>query len=164
MSEVTQGALISGLSFLTGAIITLIGSLVLEKRRELASYRVNLYAKRLAVHQQAFEWTQKLAAIMSKDPSQDGDARVMELNRQSLAVRDWWNSNALYLDAVSSGELAHLLPLCQDWAERKANTEEVSQRIDRTLNAIVKGIGLKHIDTTHIGDDLRRRREELDVR
>ncbi len=164
MSEFVQGALVAGGFALAGAFVTQMFSLLLERRREDATYRVNLYDKRLAVHQQGFEWTQKIGGLAFVVDAGRDASTIEEFGREVTLFRDWWNANALYLDPLSLRELALLLPLCAAWVRGDADKAAVSRQIEAAQGAIIRGIGLKHIDFARIRDELRKTREELDAR
>jgi hypothetical protein len=148
MTGTVQGALIAGIAVLAGAFLTQIGNLLLEKRRELASYRLNLYDKRLAVHQQAFEWIHKLNVDLNyAKPGQVDADETKQLFTTTRAARDWWNANALYLDPESKSQLVYFFNLCFEWARGGSKASEVFRQLSVAEKAVLKGIGMKHLDT-----------------
>jgi hypothetical protein len=148
MSETVQGALIAGIAGLTGILVTHVANLLLEKRRELASYRLNLYDKRLAVHQQAFEWIHKLNVELNyAKPGQVDADETKQLVTTTRAARDWWNANALYLDPESNSQLVYFFNLCFEWARGGTKASEVFRQLTVAEKAVLKGIGMKHLDT-----------------
>jgi hypothetical protein len=164
MSEFVQGALVAGGLTLAGVLLAQLTNVLLERRGEEASYRVTLYDKRLAVHQQAFGWAQRLGRMVflasSEPPTRDQAEQVDHELRQLCA---WLDANCLYLDPVSGRQMAHLLLVCRKWAEAGTSRQEVSKQVEAAETAVVKGIGLKHIDFKDIGADLRSISERPDV-
>jgi len=148
VNDVVLGALIGASSATGGAVIAQVGGFVLEKRRELASYRVNLYAKRLEVHQQAFEWTHRLNVDLNESKPGVLDApETQRLNDTARSARAWWNGNALYLDPVSQSEFVYFLNLCFAYARDQLGPQEhIWKQMRVTQNVIVAGIGMKHIE------------------
>jgi len=146
MSEFVQGALVAGGFTLAGVLLTQLTNLFLEKRREEASYRVNLYDRRLAVHQQAFEWIHKLNVDLNyARPGELDAAETKQLMETTRAARDWWNANALYLDPVSRSELVYFFNLCFAHGQGRPKTP-VWEQMNKALEAVEKGIGMKHIE------------------
>jgi hypothetical protein len=153
MSEFVQGALVAGGFALAGAFATQIFNLFLERRREDASYRINLYDRRLAVHQQAFEWIHKLNVDLNyAKPGQLDAAETEQLTDTTRAARDWWNASALYLDPVSRAKLVEFLNYCFEYGRddrRKGGTgANIWRLMSETLRAVEEGIGMKHIEGT----------------
>jgi len=157
VSEVVQGALIGVLAALGGAVISQLGALILEKRRELATYRVNLYAKRLEVHQEAYrrlfvliEW---LRATMKEPPDGGRTFIHQRLAFESGEARRWWDGNCLYLDDSSRALVVWFIEI----ALAVANQEELPEGTDPmkvyrdALGAIQEGIGMKHIEERKVG-------------
>jgi len=146
MSDFVQGALVAGGFTLVGVFLTQLTNLLLEKRREEVSYRVNLYDKRLAVHQQAFEWIHKLNVDLNyAKPGQLDAPETNQLVETTRAARDWWNANALYLDPVSRSELVYFFNLCFAYGQDRPKTP-VWEQMNRAEKAVMKGIGMKHIE------------------
>jgi hypothetical protein len=154
MNDVVQGALIGASSALGGVLISQMGSLVIERRRELASYRVNLYAKRLEVHQEAFGLVQRLGAMADYVSFKANDGVKSDLVREVEGAQKWWSGNCLYLDAASNREIAIVMGLCFRLATG-ALSEVPSERIDHALGVVAAGVGSKHIDIVESQNELR---------
>jgi hypothetical protein len=154
MNDVVQGALIGASSALGGALIVQLGSFVIEKRRELASYRVNLYAKRLGVHQKAFDFVAKLGALADYvSNNADGSAKS-DLFREVEGARKWWSARCLYLDAASNREFVIVVSLCNRLATGVL-TRVPAERIDNALEVLAAGVGSKHIGIEESQNELR---------
>jgi hypothetical protein len=111
-----------------------------QKRSEEENYRLKLYDKRLAVHQQAFEWIQRLSVGLNDAKPGHLDApETKQLIETALAAVDWWNGNALYLDPVSRSELPHFFGLCRAYAHGHTKTPPVWQQRDKALQAVTRG-------------------------
>jgi hypothetical protein len=117
-----------------------------QKRSEEENYRLKLYDKRLAVHQQAFEWIHKLNVDLNyAKPGQLDAPETNQLVETTRAARDWWNANALYLDPVSKSELVYFFNLCFAYGQDRPKTP-VWEQMNRAEKAVMKGIGMKHIE------------------
>jgi hypothetical protein len=163
LTEVTQVALITGGFTLAGIVATQAFHVVTQRREQEERYRLALYDKRLAVHQQAFEWTQKLGrTVFLADAGAPSAREIEQLDQKVRNFCDWYNANNLYLDPVSMHELVRLLTLCREWASGDSTKEAVSKQVEGAQRAIVKGIGLKHIDFEGIAADLRTIRGDPD--
>lgn len=133
-------ALVGAGAALGGVIVSQVVNLIVEQRREIANYRVNLYAKRLEAHQQAFEWMHRLNFELNR-------AQMEDLAAATSNARDWWNANALYLDPQSKSELVYFLNLCFGYAQGNLGPEEnIWRQMNQTEKAIVRGIGMKHLE------------------
>ena len=140
-------ALIGVGAALAGVVITQLANVLVEKRRELASYRVNLYAKRLEVHQRAFGWTYKLDVDLNASNPEVNASEAQQLTETTRSAREWWEGNALYLDPKSKAEFVYFLNLCLGYARDQLSPEEnIWKQMRATQNAIVAGIGMKHIE------------------
>ena len=152
MNDVVQGALIAALSALGGVLITQIGNVVIEKRRELASYRVNLYAKRLEVHQEAYRWLltliEWLRSTMEQPPDEIPRLFHQRLDYESKEARKWWDANCLYLDDSSRALVVRFIEIARAIADQEDLPEGTDPiRVYRdVLGAIQTGIGMKHIE------------------
>jgi len=124
-----------------------------QTRSQEESYRLKLYDKRLAVHQQAFEWIHKLNVDLNHaKPGQFEAAETKHLIDTTRAARDWWNGNALYLDPLSRSEIVYFFNLCFSYAQDRPNTP-VWQQMNKALEAITRGIGMKHIEVREAPED-----------
>lgn len=150
MSEFVEGALVAGGFTLAGVFLTQVTNLLLEKRREEATYRVNLYDRRLAVHQQAFEWLMKLVEPLKKTWSEEseGEGRK-ELATLCKQADEWWNGNCLYLDPYSRDKMLTFITdagLYAKWPSHEPPEGSVTKLYADAWLAVQEGIGVKHID------------------
>jgi len=146
MSETVAVALISASSALGGVLITQLFHWLMQRREQDERYRLALYDKRLAVHQQAFEWIHKLNVDLNfAKPGQFDAAETKQLVETTRAARDWWNGNALYLDPLSRSELVYFFNLCFSYAQDRPKTP-VWEQMNKALEAVTRGIGMKHIE------------------
>jgi hypothetical protein len=150
MSGFVQGALVAGGLTLAGVLLTQVTNLLLEKRREEASYRVNLYDRRLAVHQQAFGWLMKLVEPLKKtwDKASESEGR-RQLATLCDDADEWWNANCLYLDPWSRDKMLTFIFEARLWANdpsHKPAEGSVAKLYRDAWFAVQKGIGMKHID------------------
>jgi len=148
MSEFVQGALVAGSFALASAFATQMFSLLLEKRREDASYRVNLYDRRLAVHQQGYKWLMDLIEPLRgamRTPA--GDHEKRQLTELGLAARDWWDANCLYLDPASRVKLVDFIEDARSVGEGSLpDGVDPIKRYRDALRAVEEGIGMKHVE------------------
>ncbi len=150
MSEAAQGALIGGGFVFAVSVANLVYNHLARGRERDEGYRLALYDKRLAVHQQAFEWLMKAGERLKRAQRQD----AKQEDRDELAdvcerADQWWNANCLYLDPISWGRMLTFIFETRLWA--KDPTHEPPEGHPRKLHreavsAVKEGIGLKHID------------------
>ena len=152
MSDVVLGALIGTLSALGGVLLTQLGGFLVEKRREVAAYRVNLYARRLEVHQEAYRWLltliEWLRNTMERPPDESRSLFHQRLDYESKQARKWWDANCLYLDDSSRALVVQFIEIARAVADQEDLPEGTDPiRVYReALGAIQTGIGMKHIE------------------
>ncbi len=155
MSDVFVGALIGALAALGGGVVTQVAGFVLEKRRELASYRVNLYERRLDIHQEAYKWLmdiiEPLQDAMSQHPHAEGETVThSELARLSYKAREWWDANCLFLYWTSRSHVVDLIEVAKSVAEcETVETFDTIKLYRDALRAVQEGIGLELIEITN---------------
>jgi hypothetical protein len=116
-------------------------------------YRVGLYDKRLAVHQEAYRWlTQLIVTLRSVLRAEPEDANYAGLKRQlsseSVHARAWWDGNCLYLDESSRSSVVSFIESCAAIAHDEYTPEELDpiKLYLAALRATQEGIGMKHLD------------------
>ena len=153
MSDTLLGALIGALAALGGGIATQIAGFVLEKRRELATYRTSLYEKRLIIHQEAYRWLmdliEPLREAMKQHPHESLARTHTPISQmKSSRAREWWDANCLYLDDASRAQLVYFI----EAARAEAACEPLPSGLDPVRvyrdapRAVQEGIGMKHLD------------------
>ena len=158
MSDTLAGALIGAGALLCGLVASQLANFLVEQRRELASYRVNLYAKRLEVHQEAYKWLMDIIEpAMKANLSPGGDPGILGLvDSLYVGARKWWDGNCLYLDDVSRIKVVDFLEAVRDISEGVVQDQPPLHVMFRSaLDAVVTGIGMKHLDVReprrHVG-------------
>jgi len=120
-------------------------------------YRIALYDKRLAVHQRAYEWMQRLQLEYANAHLPGlGEDRSIEARKRLQKIfgeaRQWWTANCLYLDLDSrSTFIAFTFQGLVDARKSDGSLDadkwkEVFGHWEDTIKAIERGIGEKHID------------------
>jgi len=115
-------------------------------RESKERYQVMTFERRLVVHQKAFYLCHKLDRVL---PSGD----VPRIRLVAEETRQWWDSNCLLVDEDSREAMMRLIYAADDYA---IETEEFGVRFEHgvfrlvgiALEAIVKGIGVKHLPET----------------
>jgi hypothetical protein len=149
MSDFVQGALVAGGLTLAGVLLTQLTNLLLEKRREEASYRVNLYDKRLAVHQQAYEWLQRLHLAVGDAAPVHTTEKAKQLADLSERAGRWWDASCLYLDPESREQFLRFAYEVGMYS--RGQGPPVLDHWVKAVMAIERGIGMKHISTRESG-------------
>ncbi|MBM3156819.1 MAG: hypothetical protein FJ004_05990 [Chloroflexi bacterium] len=113
-----------------------------DRGEKQEKYRVMLYEKRLEIHQQAFTWLRKLAAVtMASDT---------EKREVISKVDEWWNSNCLYLDDESREAMLDAISGVEGLIDLSPPQAEVKRTarlaLEKALSSVMHGIGMKHLD------------------
>ena len=165
MNEIAQGALIGGGLALLGTIITLgfnrwsadqeMKAREREQERQLEErYRIGLYDKCLAVHQQAYAWMIALIEPLQRALElTTGDRDLPDnfpLYGQYAEARQWWFSNCLYLDEKSRACTIDLIENIGAFLrlEERPSFDKVYAIYLEALGAIPAGLGMKHVEAT----------------
>ena len=117
-------------------------------------YRVMMFEKRLAVHQEAFTLTSQirtklLLAVSEKNmPSQD------EVYSDFEEMREWWKANCLYLDSTSRKAFLDLFVSVRIYAV-SYNPEDAKKCLEltkTTVQKIIQGIGEQYLPEIELID------------
>jgi hypothetical protein len=112
------------------------------EREQSEQYRVGLYERRLQVHQDAFEFVQRIGFDESADLK-----TKQQLFRDSI---HWWSAHAFYLDPASSLEFAKFVKA----AAVRAKEGQPAPNSERVTGFLLGGIGLKHFDTENLSSQV----------
>lgn len=129
-----------------GAGITLAYNFYRDRREREEKYKFALYAKRLEVYQKAYYHVESLSDKLIYELSGLGDPgtkNVVELCREA---KDFYNSNCLYLDEQSRNKTIRAIFKIEGFIEHSEALEVVIERLSEARDAIVKGMGAKHLE------------------
>jgi hypothetical protein len=151
MSETVAVALISASSALGGVLITQLFHWLMQKREQEERYRLAIFDKTLAVHQQAYEWLQRLNLAVHNAQSVATGEQSKQLVDLAEAAGRWWDANCLYLDPESREQFLRFAdeigghsiggkpPVFEHWLE--------------AVRAVELGIRREHINTKGFSRD-----------
>lgn len=107
-------------------------------------FKVMTFEKRLAVHQRAHYWNQRIYHELS---SRDAN-KLRETVREA---QEWWNDNCLLLDDESCKSMISVFNSTNRYAgglehpNLATGTERVWDTLDTNLEDIIRGIGAEHL-------------------
>lgn len=129
-------AIIGVAGVVVGVIITEIRHWLDRRQR----FQVMTFEKRLKAHQEAFSLCYELNNILNVGKNDNEKHIVID------KVQKWWENNCLLLDEVSRQKIFSLTGAAYEhvlgYAEKHST---VFVKITETRNAIVRGIGAKHL-------------------
>ena len=145
MSDVILVALITGGFTLSGMALTQLFHFLLQGREIEERYRVGLYERRVAIYQEGALHVDKLQA---------SDSATLP---DSLAeARNWLISHCLYLDPYASSAILDLFDVCLDRIRGETTGPSIDDQAAKTIGALAKGLGGKHIDPQLINSEFQR--------
>lgn len=122
-------------------------------------YKFSLYDRRLAVHQEAYEWMialiepfQRALEITTNDRDLPDN---FPLSGQYAEARQWWFSNCLYLDEKSRACTIDLIENIGAFLrlEERPSFDKVYAIYLEAIRSIPAGLGMKHVEATERLDD-----------
>ncbi len=147
-NKINFNSILLGLSgIIIGFILSSVKEIFFKIHNTKESYRFKLYEKRLQTYQEAFNIIRKLEKTIIKSNGLREDERNKNLENIIESCVDWLSCNCLYLDKNTWEQISKSLSLKNiiSYYESENTDHYIWTTIQNSREAILKGIGMKHI-------------------